>query len=348
MMIRIVPRRLWVLPLVAALALGSCNFPLSGGEPSPTPPPALTPVPLPTEPVSALGSVEGMVCFPGEPPLPPMTLFFAEATTHAVTAFPHTDGTGVYRVDLPQGTYTAYAFVDGLEIGGSYSLAVVCGLTVGCTDHSLIPFDVTAGVPTDGIDICDWYGGPGSVPTPPGSSPPSPVAPTSTAPPGGVSMQCDGAFQRFRLTDGGAAGKTASLDRWDGASWVNVWNWAGGDPMIKQIEDEAGLYSFGTCEQLVVIPERIAGSGAILQLTIHRWNGAGLTEIFFIDGVHGTWSLTGDGFLFEESVYLYGEPNCCPCNRQYLQYTWNGDAFDQSGSAVNPTYAGTPPAECAP
>ncbi|HLB64996.1 MAG TPA: hypothetical protein VJJ46_09150 [Anaerolineales bacterium] len=185
-------------------------------------------------------------------------------------------------------------------------------------------------------------------PTPPGASPTAPATPTLVPPPGGVSLQCDGTFQRFRLTDAGVAGRTASVDSWDGSSWVNVWNWAGGDPMIKQIEDEAGLYSFGGCEQLVVIPERFVGSGAILQLTIHRWNGAGLTEVFFLDGVHGSWSLTGDGFLFEESVYLYGEPNCCPCNRQYLQYSWNGAAFDQTGSAVNPTYTGTPPAECTP
>lgn len=337
-----------VLPLAVAFALGACNFPLSGGPATATPPPGPTAVPLPTEPPPPLGSVSGRVCYPGEPPLPPMTLFFAETTTHAVTSIPHTDGTGAYQVDLPPGTYTAYAFAEGVEVGGSYSQAVVCGLTADCTDHSLVPFDVEVGAPTDGIDICDWTGGPGSVPTPPGAYPPTPAEPTATPPPGGVSLACDGTFQRFRLTDGGAAGKTASVDSWNGSSWINVWNWAGGDPMIKQIEDGAGLYSFGGCEQFVVIPERLAGSGTILQLTIHRWNGAGLTEIFYIDGTHGSWSPTGDGFLFEESVYLYNEPNCCPCNRQYLEYTWNGASFDQTGSAINPTYTGTPPAECTP
>jgi hypothetical protein len=277
-----------------------------------------------------------------------MTLFFAEATTGAVTSLPHTDGTGHYSVNLPPGVYTAYAYAEGLEIAGSYSQAVLCGLSVDCTDHSLVPFEVGAGIPTDGIDICDWYGGEGSVPPPPGAAPASPAAPTAPPPPEGVSLQCDGTYQRFRLTDSGAAGKTASVDSWNGMSWMNVWNWAGGDPMIKQIEDGAGLYSFGGCEQLVVIPERISGSGAILQLTIHRWNGAGLTEVFFIDGVHGSWTHTGDGFLFEESVYLFNEPNCCPCNRQILQYTWNGEGFDQTGSVVNPTYTGTPPPECTP
>jgi len=348
MMLRNIHGSRFAAVAAAALLLASCNLPLFGGPATPTSPQGPTAAPLSTIPPPAQGSVGGSICFPSEPPLPPMTLYFAEATTGAITAFPHADGTGIYTVDLPPGTYTAYAYAEGYEIGGSYSQAVLCGLSVDCADHSLVPFDVAAGSPTDGINICDWYGGPGTVPTPPGAASASPISPTPVPPPGGVSLECDGTYQRFRLTDGGAAGKTASVDHWDGTSWVNVWNWAGGDPMIKQIEDGAGLYSFGGCEQLVAIPERVAGSGAILQLTIHRWTGAGLIEVFFIDGVHGTWTPTGDGFLFEESVYLYGEPNCCPCNRQYLQYAWNGSSFDQIGSAVNPTYSGTPPAECAP
>jgi hypothetical protein len=163
-----------------------------------------------------------------------------------------------------------------------------------------------------------------------------------------VSLNCDGTYQRLRITDGGASGKTVSVDNWDGTTWVNVWNWYGNDPMVRQIEAEAGLYSFGGCRQLVIVPVRYAGSGAVLELTIHAWNGSGLSEIFYIDGTHGSWSKTGDSILFEESVYLYGEPNCCPCNRQYLEYTWNGSAFVQTGSAINPTYTGTPPAQCAP
>jgi hypothetical protein len=134
---------------------------------------------------------------------------------------------------------------------------------------------------------------------------------------------------------------------WDGSSWVNVWNWAGGDPMVRQITNEAGLYSFGGCQQLVVVPMVYGGSGAVLELTIHVWNGSGLTEVYLHEGTHGTWSRSGANLAFEESVYLYGEPNCCPCNRQYLQHTWDGSAFVQTGSAVNPTYSGTPPPECA-
>jgi mycoredoxin len=118
--------------------------------------------------------------------------------------------------------------------------------------------------------------------------------------------------------------------------------------MIRQIEEQAGYYPFGDCQQLVIVPIRYSGSGAVLELGIHEWNGAGLSQVYFNDGVHGTWSKAGDNIIFEESLYLYGEPNCCPCNRQTLQHTWDGEAFVQTGSAITPTYSGTPPPMCVP
>ena len=287
------------------------------------------------------GTVAGRVCYPSEG-IPPMTAYFQDTVTNDVTTLDIALNQGTYSLDLLPGTYIAYAWLPGFALGGSYSQAVPCGLTVSCTDHSPIPFSVAAGATTSNIDICDWYGGSGSVPMPPGAS-----GPTPTAPAGGVSLNCDGTYQRLRITDGGAAGKTASVDNWDSSSWVNVWNWAGGDPMVRQITNEAGLYSFGGCQQLVVVPMVYGGSGAVLEMTVHVWNGSGLTEVYLHEGTHGTWSHSGANLTFEESVYLYGEPNCCPCNRQYLQHTWDGSAFVQTGSAVNPTYSGTPPPECA-
>lgn len=161
-------------------------------------------------------------------------------------------------------------------------------------------------------------------------------------------MNCDGTYQRMRIVDGGASGKTVYIDNWDGSTWVNVWFYAGGDPMTKQIEAEAGTYTFLGCQKLVVIPERYTGSGAVLLLKIYLWNGAGLTLVYNHEGVHGTWSKVGDTIVFEESIYLYGEPNCCPCNRQFLEHTWDGAAFVQTGSMISPTYTGTPPPQCVP
>jgi len=57
-----------------------------------------------------------------------------------------------------------YAWLDDGNLGGSYSQAVPCGLSVDCTDHSLIPVTVNAGQDVTGIDVCDWYGPPPPAP----------------------------------------------------------------------------------------------------------------------------------------------------------------------------------------
>ena len=334
--------------LLGAAAL-ACSLPIPGpSTPSPEPP---GPPPSETPASGGPGTVVGTVCYPSEPPLPPMTLFFRNEDTQAVVYQPHTDGTMAYSVALPAGTYVAYAWQFEYAVAGSYSQAVPCGLSVACTDHSLIPFVMTAGETVSGIDICDWYGAPGDVPPPPGGAAASTAPPpTSSAPPpaGGVSLNCDGTYQRFRLTDGGAAGRTAWADRWDGASWVNVWSLAGGDPMIRQIETEAGLYSFGGCQQLVVIPLRYAGSGAVLELLVYAWTGGGLAEVYRRDGAHASWSAAGSDLVFDESVYLFGEPNCCPCNRQTSVHSWDGASFTATSSSVQPIDSGAPRPECTP
>lgn len=130
--------------------------------------PAPTPVPTVTPPT--LGTVIGAVCYPSEG-IPPMDLYFLEVNNQLVSSFPHTDGSTSYSVELDPGTYVAYAYPQGYNIGGSYSQAVLCGLTVNCTDHSLVEFDVIAGQTTTNIDICDWYGDPQDVPLPSGEMP---------------------------------------------------------------------------------------------------------------------------------------------------------------------------------
>jgi hypothetical protein len=177
---------------------------------------------------------------------------------------------------------------------------------------------------------------------------PAEPSPTFTPPPEGISLNCDGTYQRVRLVDGGASGKTLYVDQWNGAAWEEVWRVEGGDPMNQQIEDEAGPYLFGECQYLVIVPIRFSGSGAILELKIYTWNGTGMEEVYAHDGVHGDWEKLGDMITFEESIYLYDEPNCCPCNRQFLEHTWDGTAFVQTGSLISPTYEGDPPEYCQP
>lgn len=284
-----------------------------------------------------MGQVSGLVCFPSEPPLPPMTLYFEETTSHSVTTFPHTDGTGTYQVQLPPGQYIAYAWRDGSSLGGSYSQAVPCGLSVSCTDHSLIPFDVSAGSSVSGIDICDWYGGPDAVPTPVGATPVPPTV-TPPAPSGGVSLNCDGTYQRVRITDGGASGKTISVDNWDGGAWVNAWNLAGGDPMVRQMTDAAGYYTFGECQKLVIVPFQHSNPQLWFELGIYEWNGAGMTSVYFNEGYYGEWQKTGDTISFKEASKLgtIGDGPLGPCEWTTLEHTWDGMSFNQTGSSIDP------------
>lgn len=124
------------------------------------------------------GTVEGSICFPSEG-IPPMNLFFLLAGTGQVTVFPVNQNQTSYRVELPAGTYSAFAWLPDYSFGGSYSQAVPCGLSAECTDHSLIEFSVNGGSTTSGVNVCDWYGGEGAIPQPEGVS--VPVAPAEVS-----------------------------------------------------------------------------------------------------------------------------------------------------------------------
>jgi hypothetical protein len=171
---------------------------------------------------------------------------------------------------------------------------------------------------------------------------------TFTPPPSGLSYECDGTYQRTQYVDQGADGKVIIVENWHDGEWVEAWRHEEPDPMISQIEVEAAPFLFGDCQYLVVLPIRYSGSGANLVLAIYRWNGATMEEVYFHEGVHGDWSKLGNTITFIESVYLYDESNCCPCNRQTLEHTWDGEEFLQTGSLIEPTYEGDPPEYCQP
>lgn len=119
-----------------------------------------------------LGTVEGKVCYPSSF-IPEMTVYLQSANSAAVVEVPIALNQQTFSAELEVGSYTAYAWLPAFEFGGSYSHAVACGLSVECTDHSLVTFDVTSGSTTGGIEVCDWYGQPGDIPYPPGVQPPA-------------------------------------------------------------------------------------------------------------------------------------------------------------------------------
>ena len=118
-------------------------------------------------PEGSTKNVRGAICYPGEA-IPPMTVYLQDTGTKKAVEIPIEANQSSYEAELPPGTYQAYAWLADFSRGGLYSQAVACGLQESCKDHSPVSFEVKPGAMIEGVDICDWYGGPFAVPYPPG------------------------------------------------------------------------------------------------------------------------------------------------------------------------------------
>lgn len=105
------------------------------------------------------GAVKGKLCYPSEG-IPPLEVYLKDKNSKEFEyQLTQLNQQTFEFTDVVPGTYTAYAYtLDSQDFGGGYTPAVACGLSVDCTDHSLIEFDVVAYQTVMGIDICDWYG----------------------------------------------------------------------------------------------------------------------------------------------------------------------------------------------
>lgn len=112
-----------------------------------------TPEPIFSSPSQAL--VRGEICYPGQRS-PAMLVFFRELASDQVTELPVDEHQDNYTIELPAGTYYAFAWVPQYQVGGLYSEKVICGNFEVCTDHSPARFTLQAGQTVDHIDICDW------------------------------------------------------------------------------------------------------------------------------------------------------------------------------------------------
>jgi hypothetical protein len=166
-------RKISLLTLTFTFLLAACwpvgqlqvdiETPASGtASPTNTPAENITPPETPTlivpeEPAPALaGTVTGKVCYPSEF-TPAMDAYFRNVDTGDLASLAIAENQGTYNLDLPVGTYEAFAYLPDSELGGAYSQAVPCGLTVECVDHSLLAFEVVSGQVAANVDLCDWY-----------------------------------------------------------------------------------------------------------------------------------------------------------------------------------------------
>jgi hypothetical protein len=120
---------------------------------------------------TASGSISGSLSYPSEgiPPLRVIGFNIDTGNYHFVDTTAHQ---GTYIIEnLPPGTYQVVAFVIGggpEAPSGGYSQAVPCGLSIDCTDHSLIDIQVNPGQVTTDVNPWDWY-------APVGAFPPNPA-----------------------------------------------------------------------------------------------------------------------------------------------------------------------------
>lgn len=65
------------------------------------------------------------------------------------------------------GSYFVVASAKNFNTVGSYTKAVICGLSIECTDHSMIDVVVSPGKTADGVMVTDWYAPPNTFPKQP-------------------------------------------------------------------------------------------------------------------------------------------------------------------------------------
>ena len=116
-----------------------------------------------------LFTLEGTLCYPSEY-IPERNIYLKNIDTDSIYRFENQVNENKFRFEnIPSGKYVAYAYTKELlekrynepkyyKASGGYTKMVPCGLSVECTDHSLITIDVENGKPIKDILICDWYG----------------------------------------------------------------------------------------------------------------------------------------------------------------------------------------------
>jgi hypothetical protein len=111
------------------------------------------------------GSIYGMLTYPSEG-IPPLSVVAFRLEDGAIRYIDTAGSPTVlyYEFELPIGTYNVVAYCKpgpnsgpGPILAGGYTQAVLCGLKIGCNDHTLIPVIVAAGSITMNIDPGDWY-----------------------------------------------------------------------------------------------------------------------------------------------------------------------------------------------
>lgn len=143
-----------------------CEIPTCPASPTATvAPTSTTPTAIPATatPEVRNGALSGTLSFPSEG-IPALRIVAMNPLTGVYYWQNTVAGQSTYRfTDLTPATYyvMAYSIANPSKTYfGAYSQFVLCGLSVACSDHSLIAVEVKAGEETKGINPSDWYADP--------------------------------------------------------------------------------------------------------------------------------------------------------------------------------------------
>jgi hypothetical protein len=115
-------------------------------------------------PGTAAGTISGSLSYPSEA-IPPLRIVaFAADTLEPAATLETAANQSDYSISVPYGAYYVVAYTLDGRLAGGYSSAVICGLSVDCADHTLIPVVVAPGYAPEGIDPADWYAPEGTFP----------------------------------------------------------------------------------------------------------------------------------------------------------------------------------------
>jgi hypothetical protein len=116
-------------------------------------------------PILDLGAaITGNLSYPSEG-IPPLRVVAFDIETQEPVASVETQADqSTYSLPVPIGVYNVVAYTLDGRLAGGYTMAVLCGLSAECTDHSLIPVPAANGIAMGDIDPADWYAPEGSFP----------------------------------------------------------------------------------------------------------------------------------------------------------------------------------------
>jgi hypothetical protein len=185
------PKSIHVMILIVVFSIlnAACAFSLDLGGAAGTSQPPTTDAPSAAQPTSEqkgaadadapanalppeTGSINGKLSYPSEfiPPLRVVAFHVENGSWTQKYAYVDTMlNASSYQIDgLEPGFYWVTAYTISNDNGapsglaGGYTQAVLCGLSVDCTDHSLIAVEVKPGIVAGNIDPGDWYAAEGS------------------------------------------------------------------------------------------------------------------------------------------------------------------------------------------